>query len=144
MYKFIRKPGEPPIQENDNTTPRNIIIGLTQHELRICTAFFRLLNEYYTKQIDPKNSPEQHWSVPVVDNPFEISTPGDDYGSPHYYIEDHKTKVRHELLMQDCKFDLANYCGKNNITDPRVQRILAREIEQFWDELAYANECAEA
>ena len=143
MYKFIRKPGEPKIQEHDNKTTRNIIVGLTQHELRICTAFFRLLNEYYTEQIDPKNSPEQNWSVPVMDNPFTIASPGEDYGSRYYYLEDLKDHIRHELLMQDCKFDLADYCEKNNINDSRVQRILEREVKQYWDELKYTTNSTE-
>ncbi len=60
------------------------------------------------------------------------------------YIENQKSLFRKALEEQDEEFDFFAYLDDHNITNPRLVKILEREFESYWDEVAYANESAEA
>ena len=60
------------------------------------------------------------------------------------YIEAQKTLLRDTIHEQTDDFDFFAFLDEHNITNPRLVKILEREFESYWDELAYANEYAEA
>lgn len=60
------------------------------------------------------------------------------------YIETQKSLLREVLEEQDEEFDFFAFLDEHNITNPRLVKILEREFESYWDEVAYANESAEA
>ena len=60
------------------------------------------------------------------------------------YIKKQKTLLRNAIHEQNDDFDFGEFLTQNDITDYRLVKILEREFESYWDEVAYANESAEA
>ena len=113
------------VTRKDNETMKNNTITLTENDLRLCSAILNALNAYHAQR-----------------------TPDEDFSSA-YSTSD---KCRREEAMeryeyieeQDEEFDFFAFLNEHSITDPRLVKILEREFESYWDEVAYANESAEA
>ena len=120
----------------DNKSMKNNTITLTENDLRLCSAFLNALNDYHAQRT-PDEDLSSAYNASDVRNHKVIM-------ERYEYIEEQKALLRDALEEQDEEFDFFAFLDEHNITNPRLVKILEREFESYWDEVAYANEYAEA
>ena len=120
----------------DNKSMKNNNITLTENDLRICSAILKALNDYHAQR-----TPDEDFS-----SAYSTSDKcrREDIMKRYEYITEQKNRLCEALEEQDEEFDFFAFLNEHSITDPRLVKILEREFESYWDELAYANEYAEA
>ena len=120
----------------DNKSMKNNNITLTENDLRICSAILKALNDYHAQ----RTHDEDFSSAYSTSDKYRREEVMERYA----YIEEQKSLLREAIEEQDEEFDFFAHLDEHNITNPRLVKILEREFESYWDELAYANESAEA
>ncbi|MBQ8249089.1 MAG: hypothetical protein IJY93_04305 [Clostridia bacterium] len=118
--------------DSDNNTP----ISLTENDLRVCYEILRAMNDYYALGRRMKDDTD--------DSSVYESTDNSAITECRKYIKKQKTLLRDAIHEQNDDFDFGEFLTQNDITDYRLVKILEREFETYWDELAYANESTEA
>lgn len=124
------------VTRKDNETMKNNTITLTANDLRLCSAILNALNDYHAQR-----TPDEDFS-----SAYSTSDKcrREDIMKRYEYITEQKNLLCEAIEEQDEEFDFFVYLEDHNITDYRLVRILEREFESYWDEVAYANESAEA
>ncbi len=115
-----------------NNTP----VSLTENDLRVCYEILRAMNDYYALGRRMKDDTDDSSVYETSDNSAITEC--------RKYIKKQKTLLRDAIHKQNDNFDFDEFLTKNDITDYRLVKILEREFESYWDEVAYANESAEA
>ena len=115
---------------------KNNTITLTANELRLCSAILNALNDYHAQR-----TPDEDFSSAYITSD---KCRREEVMERYEYIEEQKSLLRETIEEQDEEFDFFAYLNEHSITNPRLVKILEREFESYWDEVAYANESAEA
>ena len=127
-------------EENPNCkncdSGNNAPVSLTENDLRVCYEILRAMNDYYALERRMKDDTD--------DSSVYESTDNSAITECRKYIKKQKTRLRDAIHEQNDNFDFGEFLTQNDITDYRLVKILEREFETYWDEVAYANESAEA
>ena len=118
--------------DSGNNTP----VSLTENDLRVCFEILRAMNDYYALGRCMKDDTDNSSVYETSDNSI--------ISECRKYIKKQKTLLRNDIHEQNDDFDFGEFLTQNDITDYRLVKILEREFESYWDEVAYANESAEA
>ena len=115
---------------------KNNTITLTENDLRLCSAILNALNAYHAQR-----TPDEDFS-----SAYSTSDKcrREEAMERYEYIEEQKALLRDAIEEQDDDFDFFAYLDEHKITNPRLRKMLEHELEAYWDEVAYANESAEA
>ena len=124
------------VTRKDNKFMKNDTITLTENDLGLCSAILKALNNYHAQR-----TPDEDFSSAYSTSDERRH---EEVMERYAYITEQKNLLREALEEQDEEFDFFAYLDDHNITDPRLVKILEREFESYWDEVAYANESAEA
>ena len=120
----------------ENKTMKNNNISLTENDLRLCSAILKALNGYHAQRTHDEDF-SSAYSTSDKCRREEVM-------ERYEYITEQKYLLREALEKQDEEFDFFAYLDEHKITNPRLRKMLEHELEAYWDEVAYANEYAEA
>lgn len=115
---------------------KNNTITLTANDLRFCSAILNALNDYHAQRTHDEDFSSAYSTSDKCRREEVIER--------YEYITEQKYLLREALEEQDEEFDFFAYLNENKITSPRLRKMLEHELEAYWDEVAYANESAEA
>ena len=115
---------------------KNNTITLTANNLRFCSAILNVLNDYQAQRTH-----DEEFSSAYITSDMRRR---EEVMERYAYIEEQKSLLREAIEEKDEEFDFFAHLEDHNITNPRLVKILEREFETYWDEVAYANESAEA
>lgn len=124
------------VTRKDNETMKNNTITLTTNDLRLCSAILNALNDYHAQR-----TPDGNFSSAYITSDKYRR---EEVMERYEYITEQKNLLREAIEEQDEEFDSFAHLNEHSITNPRLVKILEREFETYWDEVAYANESAEA
>ncbi len=114
----------------------NTLVSFTENDLRVCYEILRAMNDYYALGRRMKDDTDDSSVYETSDNSTVAEC--------RKYIKKQKTLLRDAIHEQNDDFDFGEFLTQNDITDYRLVKILEREFETYWDEVAYANENATA
>lgn len=118
--------------DSGNNTP----VSLTENDLRVCYEILRAMNDYYALGRRMKDDTDDFSVYETSDNSAIAEC--------RKYIKKQKALLRDAIHEQNDDFDFGEFLTQSDITDYRLVKILEREFESYWDEVAYANESAKA